>query len=337
VKARMLVVPHLNWKSRSKFNRREVNDMAANPNLNSNPGLGPQGMPAKSYYYHAESNVLHGSLKLPIEQEILEQVPVKLNGEYGGHVFQRIDHYNLEGVISFQSGYTHVSGNPSQEKNHGWVTLATSVLEGLNVLDVITADRMVAQVSTEHPKKQGHVPSVTFLGTRFDNLRVAGYEVQLELDLVICGDKPKGDTSYLDNPTFIKRWESQKLKRNSCRLPSELQSEYDRKFHKTSGISSVGDEPGKAPARNESLKCSLIKKIEPIPGVKIHGNVLEIPGFGFVSLAEVEVGVKPVHDPLSERPESHYFALNMIEMYMGCIGEGRATGPFAMANGHTRP
>ena len=56
-----------------------------------------------------------------------------------------------------------------------------------------------------------------------------------------------------------------------------------------------------------------------------------------VSLADLEVGVKPIYDPHSSRPESHYFTLTMITMHMGCIGEGRVTGPFAMANGHTRP
>ena len=91
----------------------------------------------------------------------------------------------------------------------GWVTLSTSVLEGLNVFEVITADRLVAQVSTEHPMKDGDVPKVTFLGTRFENLRVAGYPVDIVLDLAICGDKPKEDHPYLHDRGFLDRVQRQ--------------------------------------------------------------------------------------------------------------------------------
>ena len=140
--------------------------------------------------YHAEANVLSGHLKQPVNREIYRQAAVGLDDLRGGHFFQRAEHYSLEGLISFKSGYSHVSGNRSL-KNHGWVTLATSVLEGLNVLDVVTADRMVAQISTEHPLDNGRTPHVTFLGTHFENLRVGGYKVEVELDLGICGDRAR--------------------------------------------------------------------------------------------------------------------------------------------------
>src|SRR3984957_5381447 len=91
------------------------------------------GQEKPSHKNHAEANILNGHWRQP---------PVKLNDLRGGHFFQRAERYSLEGLISFRSGYSHVSGNRSL-KNHGWVTLATSVLEGLNDLDVVTADRMV--------------------------------------------------------------------------------------------------------------------------------------------------------------------------------------------------
>ena len=79
-------------------------------------------------------------------------------------------------------------------KHHGWVTLSTSIMEGLNVFEVITADRVVSQVSTEHlparspGKDPDHVPRVTFVGSQFKNLRVGGLPVKLTLDLGICGE-----------------------------------------------------------------------------------------------------------------------------------------------------
>ena len=48
-------------------------------------------------------------------------------------------------------------------------------------------------------------PTVTFLGTRFENLRIAGHEVKLNLDLDMLGPKPKKDAGYLSDRDFQKR------------------------------------------------------------------------------------------------------------------------------------
>ena len=82
--------------------------------------------------------------------------------------------------------------------------------------------------------------------------------------------------------------------------------------------------------------CSLVKSIGPIPipGVKSFGNVLEIPGFGIVSLAELRVGEK-IYEP-SDRP-SNYFDVTMLRLEMGCIGDGTASAANAATNGHHQP
>ncbi len=111
--------------------------------------------------YHAEASVLEGHLQRPLSQEIKPQAYVKLP-EHGGYLAQRAEDYRIEGVLSFRSAYTQVAGNPDVKPGHGLTTLSTSVVEGLNVLDVVTADRVVGQISTEHPIG-GYVPHVTFL------------------------------------------------------------------------------------------------------------------------------------------------------------------------------
>ena len=289
--------------------------------------------------YHAEANVLSGHLKQPVNREIYRQAAVGLDDLRGGHFFQRAEHYSLEGLISFKSGYSHVSGNRSL-KNHGWVTLATSVLEGLNVLDVVTADRMVAQISTEHPLDNGRTPHVTFLGTHFENLRVGGYKVEVELDLGICGDRPEGDKLYTSSAGFLDRAERQAGTIVRAKgLPSAIQTQYDTDL---TGIQllkeRVGKENGDESREKEThpkVVCSLVSKIGliPIPGVKSFGNVLEIPGFGFVALAELSVGEKFYK---GETP-SNYFDLTMIKLQMGCIGDGQAQAANVTANGHHHP
>ena len=291
-----------------------------------------------THEYHAEAHALSGHVDLPVSQKIYKLAAVELSDWRGGHNSQRNDHYNLEGIISFKSGYTHVSGNPSMKEGHGWVTLATSVLEGLNVLDVITADRITAQVSTEHPLKNGYVPHVTFLGTRFENLRVSGYEVKLELDLEFCGSKPDGDISYLQNANFLDRVERQHAQIVSApELPRNTKAEYDKELSNLREIKAQCKGSGQGTGNERKVKCSLVKSIEPIPVAKTYGNILEIPGFGIVSLADLHVGTKPIEDPQSSHPYSHYFTLAMINMRMGCIGEGMVSGAGVTANGHTRP
>ena len=59
---------------------------------------------------------------------------------------------------------------------------------------MVTADRVVGQTITEHPLV-GYVPSISFLGTRFENLRIAGYPVEVEFDHGIFGPKPIDDAA----------------------------------------------------------------------------------------------------------------------------------------------
>jgi hypothetical protein len=143
----------------------------------------------RTHDYHAEATILSGHLRLPLAEEIRPQALANLPKE-GGYFSQRAEAYRLESVISFRSAYTQVAGNRSTKAGQGWTTLTTTAIEGLNVLDVVTADRIVGQTITEHPL-EGYVPTVSFLGTRFENLRIAGHPVDLDLDLDILGAKPE--------------------------------------------------------------------------------------------------------------------------------------------------
>ena len=326
--------------------------MSANP---KSP-VAPRSDGERYHVYHAEAHVLSGNLKHPIDQPIEKQARVVLEKtREAGHISESVREISLEGLISFKAGHSHASGSKIEKKDlwgndhSGWVTLSTSVLEGLNVFEVITADRVVAQVSTEHAMKNGHVPKVTFLGTRFENLRVGGYPVKVELDLGICGDKPKEDKPYLQDRGFLDRVQRQLNDIAGAKgLPDELEKKYDAKIVYIDDLKKRANGRSKGERNGYSkLECSLVKSIGPIPipGVKTFGNIIFIPDFGTVSLAEVEVGIAP-YDGLSDKsqgdsPEkpgdSNYFTLHMLNMHLGCIGGGTVTGASASANGHNGP
>ncbi len=266
---------------------------------------------AGTHKYHAEASALKGSLKLPIAQEIEPQAHTKLP-ERGGYLTQRIDLYRLESIISFRSAYTHVGGNLSDKPGGGATTLTTTVVEGLNVLEVVTADRVVGQMITEHPP-EGHkryIPSISFLGTRFENLRIAGYPIQLEFDQGIFGPNRVDDVPYTHEPGFVSRV-SRQYERilDDKNLPVKHQERYNRLS------STLGN--------SEEVECSLINQVAGfLPGrAAIFGNVITIPGFGTITLAKLTVKHENPHEE-TKVPKKTTFTLTMIDLDLGCVVSG---------------
>jgi hypothetical protein len=322
------------------------------------PSAGPVPVRERYHVYHAEAHVLSGHLEHPVKQPIGPHGRVVLEKtRREGHITESVGETTLEGLVSFKTGHTRVSGSQLKNKrdlwgndHSGWVTLSTSVIEGLNVFEVITADRMVAQVSTEHALTDGHIPKVTFLGTRFENLRVGGYPVQVELDFGICGNRPEGDRPYLQDNGFLDRVQHQLDSIVDAKgLPESLEKKYAAQVEHIDILRQSANGRAKGERNGyPSLQCSLVKSIGPIPipGVFTFGNVIFIPDFGTVSLAEVEVGVESGYDGFSDKRHggsssetgnSNYFTLNMLNMHLGCLGGGDVTAGSSKSNGTTNP
>jgi hypothetical protein len=273
----------------------------------------------RKHFYHAEAAALAGHLSLPLVQEIKPQTYVKLH-EQGGYLSQRADDYRLEGVISFRSAYTQVAGNRDEKPGHGWSTLTTSVVEDLNVLDVVTADRVVAQVSTDHPLV-GYVPAVTFLGTRFDNLRIAGHPVKLDLDLNILGSKPENDAPYTSDAGFLQRVTSQYNRiRGQQNLPDDVRERYNQ-------------DPSSAENQG-SIECSLVNQAQGSFKGQPFGHVIDVPDFGRIYLATLRLEQSDVEKGI---PKKTLIKLTMIELKMGCVAAGRASIGSGVTNGSSYP
>jgi hypothetical protein len=279
-------------------------------------------MPDERYHiYDAEAEALSGNLTLPLEQEVKPPTYVKLN-ERGGYLSQHVENYRLGGVVSFRSAYTQVAGNPSTKADHGWNTLTTSVIEGLNVLDIVTADRIVCQISTDHPPI-GYVPTVTFLGTRYENLRIAGQEVELDLDLDMLGVKPKKDAGYLSDREFQKRFAGQRDRVKGLKnVPPDISARYNR-------LPATSKKQG-------SIQCSLVSQVEGGYAGRSFGNAIDVPNFGKIYLATLTVEESDFETPTGG-PRYTTITLNMIEMVMGCVGGGTILGGGGKTNGGTQP
>jgi hypothetical protein len=291
-------------------------------------------IPVEYHEYHVDAQLVSADFTRPLVRKIEAQAFVSLEGESDTYSFQKAEPYNANGLVSFKSGYTRVSGSKSNA--HGWVTLATAAVEGLNILDVITADHIVAQVSTEHPLVDGHVPSVTFLGTRFENLRIGGHHVDLKMVLDICGNKPADDSLYSEDSGFLDRIEQQAKDISSLGLPSQLGAQYNNQLNY---IGNVRRQSGAYGSGYEAtLKCSVVKSATPALPTKSYGHILQIPDFGLVALGVLEVEQTWSEDGGAPNGGvTTYFDLTMLEVTMGSIAEGTIQVANVGANGKTRP
>jgi hypothetical protein len=276
----------------------------------------------RTHHYHAEAAALNGHLRLPIAQRISPQTHASLPFE-GGYFSQRAERYRLESVISLQSSYTHVTGNRSSKPGQGWTTLTTVVVEGLNVLEVVTADRIVGQIITEHPLV-GYVPTINFLGTRFENLRIAGYPVNVDLDLNMIGSKPENDAPYALDSGLVGRAKTM-LARVGDRpaLPDAIRERYNQL---SSGLGSS----------QEGIECSLVKTATgSFPGSS-HGHLITIPDFGTIVLGKVTITHEDFKTPTGA-PRKTTVSLTMIDFHFGCAVDGGASTGTGSTNGQTNP
>lgn len=275
----------------------------------------------RTHLYNSTAHVLSGSLQLPLIQEIKHQAHAQLPEE-GGYFSQRLENYRLEGVISVGSAYTHVAGNLSTKPGQGWTTVTTTVVENLNVMEILTADRIVGQMITEHPLV-GYVPSINFLGSRFENLRIAGFSFPVEFDLGILGSKPANDGSYSQDPGVVARVRSQYTRiLESDGLPEDLRERYNRL------LSSLGSP--------EAVECSLVNRATGgYPGSS-YGHIIDIPDFGKIVLGKVIVSQED-YMPGTATPKKTTIQLTMVDLQLGCAAAGNAPIGSGSTNGGTIP
>jgi hypothetical protein len=271
--------------------------------------------------YAAEAEAFSAHLQRPVEVNE-RQAFVEVSAS-GGYSYQPAHHFRADGVISHRGGYGQVSGHTDPD-NGGAITLATAVIEGLNILEVVTADRVVGQIITEHRNGE-NLPSISFLGTRFDNLRIAGRPVEIDTHLDILGPRPEGDESYFSEGGI-----------------------FNRIAHQYSNVKRMMGLPGWAsehfrwdPAeaqRSNQVNCSLVNEVSGAPG-KSYGHVIDIPDFGQIFLAELTVKRSLVEPgPRLENPETprkyfYTFELTMIRTKNHGAVKGRTHSSRTKTNG----
>jgi hypothetical protein len=203
----------------------------------------------KRFYFLAEGHALSGHFHRPVPVPIEALASISLPAS-GGHAHTRVDNFHIPRLVTFKAAYTVVSGSEPEKDTYS--TQVTTIIEGLRILDFLTADRIVARLTSERKRQDKHKEShILALGSNFENLRIGGYEVKV----ILRHDLFRECKTYAD-------------------LAKEVAS--DKKSGK------IADTSGGATI------CSLVERIETeFPGLDKTKHILEIPHFGVISLAEV--------------------------------------------------
>jgi hypothetical protein len=143
-------------------------------------------------FFKGQGVALGGWLREPVTEVIPSQASAAMPLS-GGMDQARVSAFNHREILSFKSAHTFVSGKETDGKLE---TLVTTVVEGLDILGVVTADRIVARLAGSHPVAEKQNPIVTPSGSYFQNLRIRGEEVTCRF-VGDCFDKLVCDSGYL--------------------------------------------------------------------------------------------------------------------------------------------
>lgn len=251
------------------------------------------------FLYHASALAFSGHITRPLNHLIEVQAGTTLPTT-GGHGSARVDNFRFDTMVSFKAGYSLVSGS---EKIKGdkviHTTLSQTVIEGLNILDVVTADRIVARLASSY-EPGSKEPRIVLVGSKFENLNIAGCKIDVDLNHEWT---MKLDTFEATRKEFESNQEFRKMAEDPF-APVELAPRVE-----PHGI----------------ICCSIVKDVKPAkcPGVSSHGHhghVLVVPEFGKIFLAEVvfQHGCK---------------TLTMLRVDLGSPSNGGMTAGQASSNG----
>jgi hypothetical protein len=242
----------------------------------------PKKEEKRRFSYHAHVLALQGEVTHPIQQRIEPQAPSAVSA-FGGFSVARADAFNLLDIVSHRGARSRAEAgyNPNTDEHY---VLASVVLEGLNISDVVTVDRMVARLTVVHSEKQED-PFISPQGSTIENLRIAGHPVQFES---LVGTYHTLDTmqkvrdEYESSQKFRDGLHEDACVGKGMLLPEKVRMFFPWRHHQSNG---------KLPEFRGHTIVPLFRFVDPkVPGIEIHGGVIHIQHFGRLHIGELFIG-----------------------------------------------
>jgi hypothetical protein len=282
------------------------------------------------YFYHASAHGLSAEIERPTRHSIPTQAATVL-GPNGGRGYQRVENFSFDGIISFKAAFAEVGGS-FDECHNRHTSYAGAVIEDLNILDVIHADRIVSRMAIYSPiypsreeRAAGKKPkgnpdegdetgehSFDITGSHFQNLRVAGHLINVKLAThVFRKHNTYSKIANAHKDGALADWIlGSKFKKNDLpRLEdnyhaiggmSESVQGWMRKENRPAGGSYIF-----SPANDFKLSDHIRGETE----LECFGSFIFVPKFGVVRLPELRV-------------TPHCRTLTMLQFYMCSTGTG---------------
>ncbi|MDX6464888.1 MAG: hypothetical protein QOE55_8585 [Acidobacteriaceae bacterium] len=271
----------------------------------------------KSFYFHADASSLGGFIEKPFHKHLPPQASASLPS-VGGHITTRTEAFEFEGVISCRSAQTRVSGRHLDENGSASI-LVTSVLEGLNILEIIKAERIVAQVTAEY-SGAGGFPRISFAGSHFDGLVIGHSDASIALNSGLLGFA----SGKAVRPALTQSFFQETGRQQAAKLVKSVKAESDHDtLHWLTNQYGWMDSDRK-PEKDGFSLCSLVDGVGgSIPG-RSFGHVIDIPDFGRIFLGEVLVHPRSVQ-------------ISMVRAELGCSTHGKVGVGTASVRGTTVP
>jgi len=271
----------------------------------------------KTFYFHADASSLGGFIEKPFQKHLPPQASASLPS-VGGHISTRTEAFDFEGVISCRAAHTRVSGRHLEEDGSASI-LVTSVLEGLNILEIVKAERIVAQVTAEFPATGGF-PRISFAGTHFDQFVIGHSGAEIALNPGLLGFATgKAARAVLTQALFHETGKQQ-----AAKLVKSVKAEADQNTLRWLTDRYGWMDSDRKPEKDGFSLCSLVDGVGgEIPG-KSFGHVIDIPDFGRIFLGEVLVYPGSIQ-------------VSMVRAELGCSTHGSVSVGSAAVRGGTIP
>jgi len=269
------------------------------------------------FYYQAQASALGGAIQRPFEKIIPAQSSVSLP-PVGGYATSRTHEFNFEEIVSCRSAYTRVTGSNGRD-DAPYSTLTTSVIEGLNILEVVTADRVVSQITADYPA-HGGPPRFSLAGSHFEGLRLGGHEAY---PTPAAGLLQPGRDKDASQPLLTFGEFRQDARRQAEAIVAAAR-EGDRDAYRwlEERFSWLISDRGEK--EDGWVLCSLVDGVEAAFPGRSFGHVVEIPDFGRIYLAELLVSRSSIE-------------LTMIRAELGCAVTAEVAAGHTGVGGHTVP
>jgi hypothetical protein len=271
-----------------------------------------------AYYFQADANALGGTLDKPIAKIIPSQASVGLSAA-GGLATASTEAFDLDRIVSCSAAYSRVSGTTTDEQGAVSI-LVTAVIERLNILEVVTAERIVSQLSLDVSADGAH-RTVSLAGSHFERLRLCGHDVQPALSSGLLAPYPGGRVfpAGLVWDDFREIGKQQADKLTACMAAGAGPDTFAALLPRYEWMDSrnIGMYRG-------SALCSLVDDVKECDPFRTRGHIVEIPHFGRIFLGELLVTPTSVQ-------------LSMLRAELGCNVHGTVGAGKTTCNGHTVP